>query len=714
MATIAKSSPLPEMRHSFTGRVRNFNLPATASNCMMPVFEAVTNALYAIQDRYPDTWADAGVITIEVLRDRPETDAEDEADHQQISGFVITDNGVGLDDKLFDHFRELDTEYRASRKGRGIGRLSWLKVFTKSEVVSIFNRADQCVERSFTFKLSNERPFDAYSEADQPEGATTGMIVTLSEFRDTYRSKAHVEPEAIRNSLLAHFIALLAQPKRLQIDLIDEGCTTNLSDLFFDSIIGDKTPISVEIDEQHNASMLHILLPKKLAPIGNSLIYCAADRSVVIKPISEVIGLKSLPNEEHGPLIYIGLVSGPLFDDALNHERTGFDFGDTDFEAVNKALVQAAKDFLEPYLAEPRQRNREMLENLLQSNPLYASAIEDIDAYAAQMPLNWDETRLVQDVALKRHRSNKALFKQIEKLEANSASMSDKDFAKHVNKITAALGDTEKSALAQYVVERRWVIELLKERRKIDLSQSKHEPENIVHEVFCPLGVTSETLDYDDHNLWLIDDRLAYYTYITSDRPIRSFTKDQGEVDPDELHRRDELRAMGGYGEAGEPDLAIFKRPMLFRRPNTLDPTVIVEFKSPGKTSYSGAPSDNPVIQIRKYIESLLQKTCYTYEGERITDIGQGTPFLCFLIAEPSQQLYELLRQHQIHKPTPDGAGRFAYLDDLNAYFEFIPYDQVLKNATLRNEAFFRKLKVEKFSSPLSDEEEPGTEAPGS
>ncbi|OYZ89375.1 MAG: hypothetical protein B7Y00_01615, partial [Sphingomonadales bacterium 17-56-6] len=368
---------------------------------MMPVFEAVTNALYAVQERYPETWADDGVITIEVLREKQATGSHDQPEHQQVAGFVVTDNGIGLNDALFGHFRELDTEYRADKKGRGIGRLSWVKVFAKAEIVSIFTREEQPHERSFAFKLSNERPFDAYSETPQPPAAATGTIVTLGDYRDVYRAKAHVDPEAIRNSLLAHFIALFAQPKRLKIDLIDEGITTNLSDLFFDSIIGDKTPISIPIDEHHAASMLHILLPKKLAPIGNSLIYCAADRSVVTKPISEVIGLKVLPNEEHGPLIYIGLISGSLFDDALNHERTGFDFGDIDFEVVNKALVEAAKGFLEPYLTEPRQRNREMLDKLLAANPLYASAIDDIDTYAASMPLNWDETRLVQDVALK-------------------------------------------------------------------------------------------------------------------------------------------------------------------------------------------------------------------------------------------------------------------------------------------------------------------------
>lgn len=707
MATKSTTFMPPEMRHSFTGRVRNFNLPPTASNSMMPVYEAVTNALYAIQERYPETWADEGVVTIEVIRR-----AVDEArpgpkpEHGDVDGFVVSDNGIGLSDSLFSHFQELDTEYRADKKGRGIGRLSWLKVFQKAEVVSIFERDSDKFERSFVFKLSNDNPFDRYAETKQLAGMGTGTIINLSEFRESFFTKAYSKPEDIRNSLLAHFIALFAQPKRLKINLVDEGKRTNLSDFFFDSIVSDKSPVEISIGDEHVISMMNILLPKKLAPIGNSLIYCAADRSVITNKIDEVIGLKSLPSEDHGSLIYIGLVSGPMFDDALNHERTGFDLGDIDFDEVNKIVVEAAKKFLDPYLEEKRQKNRELLDKVLEENPLYASAIDDVEKYISEMPLNWDETKLVQDIAIKRHRATKALYKQVEKLEANSASMSNEDFSRHVIKLTAALGDTEKSALAQYVVERRWVIELLKERRKIDFSTAKHEPENIVHEVFCPLGVTSDVLDYDDHNLWLIDDRLAYYSYVTSDRQIRTFAKDEGEPAEDEVSHRNALKGIGLYSEKGEPDLAMFKRPMLFRRANTLDPIVIVEFKSPDKTSYTGAPGDNPVIQIRKYIESLQAKTCYTYDGDKITDIGTNTPFHCFLIAEPSDQLYELLRSHQIYKPTPDGHGRFAYLDDLNAYFEFIPYDQVLQNATLRNQAFFAKLKIEKLPRVLAGEED--------
>lgn len=43
-------------------------------------------------------------------------------------------------------------------------------------------------------------------------------------------------------------------------------------------------------------------------------------------------------------------------------------------------------------------------------------------------------------------------------------------------------------------------------------------------------------------------------------------------------------------------------------------------------------------------------------------------------------------------------------LDDLNAYFEFIPYDKVLKNATSRNEAIFRELKVERLSKAVCED----------
>lgn len=689
----------PKIRQSLTGRVRNYNLPPTAENCLMPVYEAIGNAFYAIQEKFPDNWTDKGVITIEVLREDVTTDGKSKKKMLgTVTGFVITDNGIGLSNQLFDCFQELDTEYRKDKKGRGIGRLSWLKVFKNTDLISIYNNNEKLYQRSFRFLLSNSTPFEDYKE-DEIINNTTGTIVNLSEYRDIYKGKTPSKPIDIQNKILAHFIAIFARPKRLKVNLIDNDKTVNLSDFFFKSIIGDPTTIEICLSEGVCANIQHLLIPKKLAPMENSIIYCAADRTVVQKNINEALGLKELPSEEHGNLVYIGLCSGDLFDEALNHERTGFDFGDVDFEEVNKLFVDSAKTYLATFLVEKREKNRLLLEHLLEQNPFYYSGINNIDKYIEEMPLNWDETRLVQDVALQRHRTKKALFIQIEKLEANAEKMNEEEFHNHVKKITESLGETEKGALAQYVVERKMVIELLKNRRKKDSETGKHQTEATVHEVICPLGVTSDVLDYDDHNLWLIDDRLAYYSFIASDRPIKTFTDDTNPPSEEELERRNQLKEIKAYSEKSEPDIAIFTNPMMFRRVETADPVVIIEFKSPDKTSYTGDAKDNPVMQIRKYIESLIGKTCYDYEHNRITDLNKDTPFHCFLIAEPCEQLYSLLRAHQIYRPTPDGNGRFGYFEDINAYFEFIPYEQVIKNSSLRNEAFFKKLGIQKLKA---------------
>ncbi|KPF65649.1 hypothetical protein [Porphyrobacter sp. AAP60] len=655
----------------------------------MPVFEGATNALYAVRDRFPDTWADDGIINIKVIRDGHSKAGESE--FEPVIGFEIEDNGLGLNDELFDKFQELDTQHRAHLNGRGIGRLSWLKVFNDVTVSSTFERGGERFKRSFDFKLRDDNPFQNYIESSSID--ELGTKIKMVGFKEKFGAKAYIDSVDIKRDIIAHFISIFAQPKRLKFNLVDHGKFENLSDFFFNSIVRDSGARDFEF-ESGIVTVRHVLVQRSIAPMDNSLVYCAAERSVLSRNLSEFLGMKFIQDDQEGALVYMGLVEGSVLDDALNHERTGFDFGDIDFEELNKLILVDVQDFLSIYLEDRRKKSRQLLDKVLQLNPLYSSAIGDPEVYAQSMPLNWDEKKLVEAVAVKRYRAQKALVKQIEKLDANTASMSDGEFGERVRKITSDLGESEKSALAQYVVERRMVISLLEKRRQFDRRKGEHESENLVHEVFCPLGVTSDVIDYNDHNLWLIDDRLAYYSFIASDRPISTYTGDVDAVDEDETVRRMELQEIGRYSERSEPDLAIIKRPMLFRRSKTPDPVVIIEFKAPGKTSYSGDRKDNPVIQIRKYIKTLQNKKAYDFEGNRISDIGDKTPFHCYLLAESCTQIYELLESHGIWKPTPDGNGRFGYLDDLNAYFEFVPYDQVLLNAKLRNEAFFKHLNI--------------------
>lgn len=43
----------------------------------------------------------------------------------KITGFRSTDNGIGFNDANMESFLTLDSEYKASRRGRGVSRLLW-------------------------------------------------------------------------------------------------------------------------------------------------------------------------------------------------------------------------------------------------------------------------------------------------------------------------------------------------------------------------------------------------------------------------------------------------------------------------------------------------------------------------------------------------------------------------------------------------------------
>ena len=50
----------------------------------------------------------------------------------------------------------------------------------------------------------------------------------------------------------------------------------------------------------------------------------------------------------------------------------------------------------------------------------------------------------------------------------------------------------------------------------------KYNKESQVHSIICPMQITSDDVQFDEMNLWLIDDRLAYHHFLASDQPMKS------------------------------------------------------------------------------------------------------------------------------------------------------------------------------------------------
>ena len=81
----------PDFEFDLAGRVRNLSLPASPVNALIPLFEAISNALHAVEARWEDQTTSSGKIEIEMHR-------RDGVEAGSVQGFTVRDNGIGLND----------------------------------------------------------------------------------------------------------------------------------------------------------------------------------------------------------------------------------------------------------------------------------------------------------------------------------------------------------------------------------------------------------------------------------------------------------------------------------------------------------------------------------------------------------------------------------------------------------------------------------------
>lgn len=105
-----------KLESSLKGRLRNTDLPV--SKCLFPIFEAVVNSIYAIDDRLAsDDSFDSSDGRIRVILNRS-FDGDLFRGKTELVSVTIEDNGIGFDDDNYDSFCELDSMYRINRLQR--------------------------------------------------------------------------------------------------------------------------------------------------------------------------------------------------------------------------------------------------------------------------------------------------------------------------------------------------------------------------------------------------------------------------------------------------------------------------------------------------------------------------------------------------------------------------------------------------------------------
>ena len=362
------------------------------------------------------------------------------------------------------------------------------------------------------------------------------------------------------------------------------------------------------------------------------------------------------------------MVSGEPLDERVDQQRLGFRFNDEQEEALETAILGNIEAFLADHIATVRGKQRATVEAVLTEHPQLAGQIGDIEEYVASLYPGMPEEQIAAHLFTLLFREERNLRKKVVKLAEIKSNGGDVRAEAH--EIIYDLSEQEKRRLADLVAKRHQVLitanELL---RHDDEENGTYSYERVVHELICPMGKMYTSGDYDDHNLWILDDSLAGYQLFTSDKSIRSLT--------------------GKGGSTKEPDLLFFN-PLGFRRPDSNDPITIVEFKRPG----DGRITSDPVSQVLEYIEELRDKTVTALDGEVVSTIDRRTPFQCFVVCELTEETKKLLRRGQAHTQTPDGEGFYGWSPEHNATLHVISFKKMFDDAYKRNRAYFDALNL--------------------
>jgi hypothetical protein len=381
--------------------------------------------------------------------------------------------------------------------------------------------------------------------------------------------------------------------------------------------------------------------------------------------IERKYALKELSNGK----AYVAVISGQALDDRVDQQRMSFRFNTEQREALEAAILKGIEEFLVNHITVVRERQKRTVQTVLDEHPQLTSQIADLDDYVSKLSPGMDDEQIGQNLFVLLYREERALRRRVAKFAQEETL--DEAQKSAVEEVLRELSEQERHRLAELVVKRHQVLQTAHMLLKFsDESKEKYYYEKIVHDLVCPMGKMYGSGDYDDHNLWILDESLAGYQLISSDKSIRSLVGEEGSLK--------------------EPDMVFFN-PLGFRQEGTDAPITIIEFKRPGDK----LPSSNPVDQVLEYIEEFRGHQVRGIEGEVISDITESTPFNCFIVCELTDETRRLLKRTVAQTPTPDGEGYYGWSPEHKATIQVMSFRKMLRDATIRNEAFFKALKLD-------------------
>ncbi|HTC51124.1 MAG TPA: ATP-binding protein [Steroidobacteraceae bacterium] len=658
------------MRINLAGRVAKVHLEKYQP--LLPLIEAVINSLHAIED----SKVTAPMIQIAAHHERG-MKLGDEADRlAPIDSFTIEDNGIGFTDENQQSFETSDSAYKRDRGGKGIGRLLWLRAFDRAEIESTYGYG-RMMKRMFTFALPDGVDSVPATPTDATERKTT---VRLIGFKDPWRDTAPRHLDKIGITIIEQCFLFFLRSNRPPIALSDGFETIDLNQEFDSRFLGTARTHEFAF-KGHKFRLSCFRMRSNFGK--HELVFTADSREVLVYALGKVLPnlQASLVAEDGVPFWYFAVLQADYLDSNVNPERTSFSiparredsdlYPDPTLVELRDYCAQLVATDLAPFTAQLEEVKSQRLENYVCSvQPKYRPFLSRYrqEALAELAPNSSD--REMDDVLhrLKSRKEEQTRKEARECLDASTSSDSEEHAAK-VRELLSRIGDFELSALAEYVVHRRLVLDLFAQALEKRGNSHAYSLESVVHDLVFPMRTTSEDSAYNKQNLWIIDERLTFHSFLASDKSLKSINVLEND-------------------SASRPDILIFDRPFVFGDVDLpLTSILIIEFKRPLRESYD----EDPVTQVYRLVREIREGKLKDSQGRLLRPASNQIPAYCYVIADLTEPL-EIRLQNMGATRTPDNMGYYGFNPTLSAYYEVISYSKVLSDARKRNRVLFDKL----------------------
>lgn len=664
------------MKHfsiNLTGRVKNFNLPKNKP--LLPLFETIVNSIHSIEERKQfDNSFTEGIVTIKAMRDSQMALPDIDNGVSEIVGFKVEDNGTGFNERNLNSFMESDSTYKADKGGKGVGRFSWLKAFEKASISSIYWDEGEYVKRCFVFSSSNSEIDDTLVNCDANDNLTT---VFLENYNTEYKQSLPKHGETIATKIIQHCLVYFLSKDCPKI-FYDDGERFFLNKIFNETIKTDENEQRFII----NGKVFNLLNVKmeEASLNGSKLFLCANNRVVDEKELDKVIvDLDKQIFDKH-QFYYVGVLTSEYLDNNVDMNRLSFNIPDKGGDLVNDVSLEQImemscskieeylKDYLNPIKEEKQKRIHKYV---TEDAPQFRHLLTYMPKEISKIKPNLSDDKLDDELHQIKRKFDKCVKADNKKLLEKIEKGFDSDyeykqlFEKQISKISAA----NKAELANYVAHRKIIISLLENGIK-KINSDKFNKESYVHNLIYPMRATSDEIDYENHNLWLIDEKLAYCSFISSDIPFNNDSKEE------------------------RTDIMILDNPVAVSDDDNdgseFDTIVLFELKRPMRDDYS--TSENPVTQLYEYVEKIKAGKARDKYG-RCIKVGDGTKFYLYAVCDITPSLEKTIRFNSF-KHTPDNMGYYLFNDTYNAYVEILSFSKIIKDSKKRNRILFDKLGI--------------------